>query len=151
MKYTSKVIWMLCLVTVLCLSLATCTPAQKQSNSTVHIEAAQQPLTAKQVQQVVEQNAGLVLLDVRTPEEYNQGHLEGAINIDFKAADFEKQVSSLDPSKTYLLYCKSGNRSGQANTIMLKKGFKNLFNSGAGFEALKEAGLPVEDQSPKFR
>ena len=80
-----------------------------------------------------------VVLDVRTPEEFNGGHLASAVNIDFRAADFRDQVSGLDRDKTYYLYCRSGNRSGQASEIMRDMGFKNLYNIG-GLADLQAAG-----------
>lgn len=64
--------------------------------------------------------AGLVVLDVRTPEEFASGHLAGATMIDFSAADFTAKVSDLDRAKPYLVYCHSGNRSGQAVAAMTK-------------------------------
>jgi rhodanese-related sulfurtransferase len=86
---------------------------------------------------------GTVLLDVRTPAEFAAGHVRGARNINFLSTDFPDVVAQLDPSVTYILYCKSGNRSSQAGTLMMQKGFKNVVNAG-GFEALKAGGLPTE-------
>ncbi|QJX48495.1 rhodanese-like domain-containing protein [Hymenobacter taeanensis] len=83
---------------------------------------------------------GVVLLDVRTPEEYAAGHLSNAQNVNFRAADFTTQVSQLDPTKTYVLYCASGNRSGKATVLFQEKGFKNVINAGA-FKTLQEGGV----------
>lgn len=76
---------------------------------------------------------GIVLLDVRTPEETAEGMIEGAAQLDFEAANFEAEVDKLDKSKTYLIYCRSGNRSGQASKLMAEKGFKNLYNLEGGY------------------
>lgn len=81
----------------------------------------------------------VVLLDVRTPAEFATGHLKGAQNIDFRAPGFSDKVSKLDKSKTYVLYCASGNRSGQTTVIMEEYGFRNVINAG-GFNDLKAAG-----------
>ena len=78
---------------------------------------------------------GIVLLDVRTPEETAEGMIEGAGQLDFEAANFEAEVAKLDKSKTYLIYCRSGNRSGQACKLMAEKGFKNLYNLKGGYIA----------------
>jgi rhodanese-related sulfurtransferase len=78
---------------------------------------------------------GIVLLDVRTPEETAQGKIEGTITLDFKNPNFAAEVEKLDKSKTYLVYCRSGNRSGKACKLMAEKGFTNLFNLAGGYLA----------------
>ena len=89
------------------------------------------------------QQSNVVLLDVRTPTEYATGHVHGARNLDFRASDFVWQVGQLDTAKTYVLYCASGNRSGQAIQLMQEKGFKKVVNAGS-FKALKASGLPTK-------
>jgi phage shock protein E len=84
-----------------------------------------------------------ILIDVRTPEEYAEGHLAGSINIDFKAADFRQRIDSLDKKGTYLLYCRSGNRSGKAMDEMKGEGFSGLYNLEGGIEAWKNSHLPI--------
>jgi phage shock protein E len=84
-----------------------------------------------------------VLLDVRTPEEFATGHLQGAQNIDFRAPSFREKVAQLDKAKTYVLYCASGNRSGQSSVLMQETGFRKIINAGA-FKDLKAAGLKTE-------
>lgn len=86
---------------------------------------------------------GLVVLDVRTIEEFNEGHLDGATMIDFYSADFEAQLAQLDKDTPYLLYCRSGNRSGQARAIMEELGFTDVADVGGGILAWVDAGLPV--------
>ena len=78
---------------------------------------------------------GIVLLDVRTPEETSVGMIEGAGQLDFEADNFEAEIEKLDKEKTYLVYCRSGNRSGKACTLMAQKGFKNLYNLKGGYMA----------------
>ena len=85
----------------------------------------------------------VVLLDVRTPEEFATGHLAGAQNLDFRAPGFREKVAKLDKTKTYVLYCASGNRSGQTNVLMQEAGFDKVVNAGA-FKELKAAGLKTE-------
>lgn len=82
------------------------------------------------------------VLDVRTPEEYREGYLPGAQNIDFRASDFKEKVAQLDRDKTYYLYCRTGNRSGQGAAIMRELGFQNLYNIG-GLSELEAAGAEV--------
>ncbi len=71
------------------------------------------------------ENANGVLLDVRTPEEFTAGHIDGSINIDIFNPDFRDQIDSLDKSKEYFVYCRSGNRSGQACMLMTELGYKS--------------------------
>ncbi|MEE9415051.1 MAG: rhodanese-like domain-containing protein [Acidimicrobiales bacterium] len=87
--------------------------------------------------------ADLVVLDVRTPEEFAEGHLEGAIMIDFYDDDFADQLAELDPSKSYLLYCRSGNRSGQTTPILKDLGFDDVADLDGGIGTWISAGLPV--------
>lgn len=83
-----------------------------------------------------------VVLDVRTPAEYASGHVEGALNIDLQSRDFADRVRTLDPEQTYLLYCRSGNRSGRAAEIMASMGFRDVYNAG-GVGELARAGSPI--------
>ena len=85
----------------------------------------------------------LVILDVRTPEEFAEGHLDGAVMIDFYRADFADQLAELDPNAPYLLYCRSGNRSGQTTAIMEELGFSDVADIDGGILAWNQAGLPT--------
>ena len=76
--------------------------------------------------------SGVVILDVRTPGEFAEGFIEGAQMIDFQSGNFEAEIGSLDKDVTYAVYCRSGNRSGQAVKVMQDAGFLNLFNLEGG-------------------
>lgn len=89
-------------------------------------------------------NTNSVVLDVRTPDEYKQGHIPGAVLIDFHAADFKDQISKLDHEKYYLVHCAVGGRSTKACAAMHELGFKHLVNLTGGMEAWQAAGKPVE-------
>lgn len=84
-----------------------------------------------------------VIIDVRTPEEFAEGHLEGALNIDISDPGFEAAIDELDPNATYNLYCRSGNRAGQAQEYMEKKGFVSVTNLGSVDEAASTLGVSV--------
>ncbi|HRJ99615.1 MAG TPA: rhodanese-like domain-containing protein [Ignavibacteria bacterium] len=73
-----------------------------------------------------------VLIDVRTTEEFNEGHLRDSINIDFYKPDFEDALDELDKRKKYLVYCRSGNRSRQAMFLMRDLGFEEVNNLSEG-------------------
>ncbi|HEX2985048.1 MAG TPA: rhodanese-like domain-containing protein [Ignavibacteriales bacterium] len=74
------------------------------------------------------ENGGHVLLDVRTPEEFESGHIEGAININIIDPLFRAEVEKLDNAKTYFVYCRSGNRSYTACKEMKRLGIDKVFN-----------------------
>ena len=86
---------------------------------------------------------GVVTLDVRTPAEFAEGYIEGARLIDFQSGNFEKEIATLDKNATYAVYCRSGNRSGQAVRIMQDAGFTNVFNMNGGVIDWANAGLPL--------
>ena len=92
---------------------------------------------------VKSQEAGVITLDVRTPGEFSQGHISGAINIDVEAGTFENYVSKLDKSKSYAVYCHTGRRSGIATAEMEKLGFVHLFNLQNGLSDWMSRGMPV--------
>jgi rhodanese-related sulfurtransferase len=86
---------------------------------------------------------GVVTLDVRTPGEFAEGHIEGARLIDFQSGNFENEIAALDKNASYAVYCRSGNRSGQAVKVMQDAGFTNVFNMNGGVIDWANAGLPL--------
>ena len=82
-----------------------------------------------------------ILLDVRTPEEFAEGHLPGAINIDFKNEGFSAALDTLDKTKQYEVYCRSGHRSGESTEMMTKKGFKKVYDLEGGILKWQEKGF----------
>ena len=93
---------------------------------------------------VLTDQVDVVVLDVRTPEEFAEARIAGAINVDYYAADFRDQVDQLDKDVTYVLYCRSGNRSEDANRIMRELGFAEVYEVDGGIVAWNGAGLPIE-------
>jgi rhodanese-related sulfurtransferase len=86
---------------------------------------------------------GLVVLDVRTPEEFAEGHIAGAQLLDFYAPDFAARLAELDPDAPYVLYCRSGNRSGQTRAQMSALGFTDVADIDGGIVNWVAAGQPV--------
>ena len=98
-----------------------------------------------EIQAIVETPpADLVILDIRTPEEFAAGHLVGAINIDYYATDFETQLAALNLDVPYVMYCNSGNRSSNALPVMDSIGFQEVHELDGGIQAWFGAGLPTE-------
>jgi phage shock protein E len=86
----------------------------------------------------------VMVLDVRTPKEFAAGHIAGATNIDWYATDFPNKVAGLDKSKTWLVHCAGGVRSGKASDKMAALQFTNVYNLKDGFKGWEKAGKPVE-------
>lgn len=90
-----------------------------------------------------EQVASSVIIDVRTPEEFAAGHLDGAVNYDVSDGTLETSLSSLDPQADYIIYCRSGNRSAVAVDILESAGFTSLIDLGSMENASDETGIPI--------
>jgi thioredoxin len=84
------------------------------------------------------------IVDVRTPEEFAAGHMQGAQNIDWKNSDFSINVGALDKTKPVLVYCQSGNRSQEAAEYLAKNGFTAVYELDGGYAAWESAGKAVE-------
>ncbi len=100
----------------------------------------------KDAQALIRENAGnreFVVLDVRTPEEFAQGHLEGAVLVDYRSPGFREEVAGLDRTKTYLVYCRTGNRSARALGTMRELGFRSYFHLEGGIKRWLEEGMPA--------
>ncbi|MEZ5216207.1 MAG: rhodanese-like domain-containing protein [Ilumatobacteraceae bacterium] len=89
-----------------------------------------------------EQGDQLTIIDVRTPAEFADGHLADAVNLDVSGGEFEQLIAPLDHGATYVVYCRSGNRSAAAAKIMADAGFTSVFDLG-GITAWQDAGYPV--------
>ena len=83
------------------------------------------------------------ILDVRTPEEYAEGYIPGAVLLNFNAPDFAAKLDKLPKEHSYLVYCRSGNRSAKAANVMREKGFREVLNMQGGMLEWQKAGLPT--------
>lgn len=84
---------------------------------------------------------GTILLDIRTPEEFTEARIDGSVNIDFYAADFADQIGALDRDADYVVYCRSGNRSGQAMDLFRELEFTSVHEIDGGIVNWIQAGL----------
>lgn len=84
-----------------------------------------------------------IIIDVRTPAEYADGHVEGAINLDLESGQFEAELPNLDPAQPYIVYCRSGRRSGVAVEIMKASGFTQITDYQTLENAANNTGLPI--------
>ena len=83
------------------------------------------------------------VIDVRTAAEFATGHVDGAVNIDLSNGDLAAALAGMDKSAAYVLYCRSGNRSGQALALMEQAGFANVKNLGSLEQAAEALGTPI--------
>lgn len=91
----------------------------------------------------IEVAADTVVLDVRTAGEHAGGHLDGARLLDFNAGEVAEAIPTLDPEAEYLVYCRSGNRAGQAIKLMEQAGFTNVTNLGSLEQAAAATGIEI--------
>ena len=121
---------------VLLLAAATAARGEPAATKIDHVDA-------KGAAKLLAANEKIVVLDVRTPDEYAEGHIKGARLIDFNGAGFAKEVAKLDRDKTYLVHCLSGGRSTSSLKVFKKLGFKHIVHLDGGFMAWEDAKLPV--------
>ena len=123
-----------------CIGGETITPTQEIPTQIIENITPQEAFTLIQNNKT---NSGFVILDVRTPEEFADGHIENTINIDFYSKTFRDELGKLDKNKTYLIYCQSGNRSGKTLDMMTELNFKEVYNMLGGILAWNAEGLPT--------
>jgi rhodanese-related sulfurtransferase len=102
-----------------------------------------QVLTPKDFEIKMNESKDRLLIDVRTQDEYRQGHLPNALLLDYYSRDFNDQLSKLDKSKPVFVYCASGGRSNAAARVMKDMGFKQVFDLQGGFRAWSQAQKPI--------
>lgn len=118
------------------------TPVAAGSIGTVKADGIRH-VTANEAAELIRQSPAMVILDVRTAAEFQQGHIKGAINIDFYGKDFNSLILALNPATAYLLHCRSGSRSGRTLSLMTAGGFKVVTHLDGGFLAWQSAGQSV--------
>lgn len=119
------------LIVILAISASSCEQA-----------TAQNELKAEAFKQKLESTSDEILLDVRTPGEYSEGHLQDALNIDWNGDAFETEAAKLDKSKPVFVYCLAGSRSAAAAEKMREMGFKQVYELKGGILKWRAAGLP---------
>lgn len=98
-------------------------------------------ISASEANDIISNDSSVTIIDVRTAQEFSGGHITNATNIDFHSPNFLQSISTLPKNKTYLLYCRSGNRSGQAMRIFKENGFEEVYNVSGGINAWTNQGL----------
>ena len=107
-------------------------------------KATEKLVTPDEAEKLLKENPGVTVLDVRTPEEFAEGHIKGAVNADVNGDDFEKKVAALDQTKPVLIHCQAGGRSSRAIEEMGNKvKFPTIYHLKSGFKGWKAAEKPV--------
>ncbi|MDE7240637.1 rhodanese-like domain-containing protein [Desulfovibrio sp.] len=118
--------------------------APRSGNETAHALPASGDLSVQEAKALLaDPPKGLIILDVRTPREFREGHLAGARNLDFFGPGFEREAQALPPDAPVLLYCKSGRRSAAAAEALGETGHRRVLNMSGGMDGWKKAGLPL--------
>jgi len=111
---------------------------KKSDAATVETPAAYKDVDVTKARTMIAENQNLVILDVRTPEEVDEGIIPGAMVINLHDENFDAKIGILDKSKPYLVYCRKGGRSAEASEKMIKAGFKDVTNMQGGYTAWME-------------
>lgn len=117
-------------------SFLSCKEEAKSGITNISVEEMQTLLKMDEVQ----------LVDVRTPEEYQEGFIANAQNIDYLSPEFDKKIKKLDKQKPVILYCRSGKRSSKSSKILLKAGFVKIYNLKGGFLKWQEEDMGIIKQ-----
>lgn len=112
------------------------------SKKTVEKTGIFKNISAEEMKKIISERE-VIILDIRTLEEFRQGHIKEAINIDFYSKNFENDLDKLDKTKTYIIYCRSGNRSGTALKTMEKLKFVEVYNVLGGIGSIGRIGYPL--------
>ena len=127
------------------LVLTACSDDAKLAASTVptgNTVISYQLMTAIEGKDLIDSGVALTIIDVRTPDEFATGHLEGAVNSDIEGGQFSTYIATLDKTATYVLYCHSGRRAALAAQAMADAGFTDVHDIGS-IADWQAAGYPV--------
>jgi rhodanese-related sulfurtransferase len=113
------------------------------SNSTLSGNRILEPKDANALIEKNKGNPNFIVLDVRTPDEFSEGHIAGAINVDYNSGGFRTELAGLDKKKTYIVYCRTGRRSTDAVRIMKEMGFTDLLRINGDVIRWKSEKLPL--------
>lgn len=103
-------------------------------------------MTVTEAQKTAAESSDAIIVDVRTPTEYEMSHIPDAINVSVQDNSFEQMLAKLDPARTYIVHCTKNPADGRSSRAMLKMqelGFATLYSLEGGYIAWQEAGLPL--------
>jgi phage shock protein E len=101
-------------------------------------------VNSKQVNSMLQKDKKWIVLDVRSAEEFNSGHIKGALNIDIRQPDAFSKIDKLNKNAKYIVHCRTNHRSGMAVEHMMQSGFKNIYQMMDGWSGWSMNNLPVQ-------
>ena len=119
---------------IICTTLFSCKESVAQDKTKV--------VSPKEMLKYID-STSVQIIDIRTPAEFQEGHVKNAKNIDFLSSSFSKEISGLDKDKPVYIYCRSGNRSGKSVKGFLNAGFTEIYHLEVGIVGWESEGLPV--------
>ena len=131
-----RILWLIVLAIVAIFAVAACVSGDASSDPGAYT------VDGAEAVEMIESGERTVI-DVRSPGEYAEARVVGAVNINVDGADFGDRIEELDPDEPYLVYCRSGNRSARAAELREQAGIKDIADAG-GLADLARAGAPVE-------
>lgn len=134
----------------LTIAMSPCTVTAQESKPAAAAEAKDgvKHVDAAGAKKIIDESAAkkdgqVVVLDVRTAEEFKAGHIAGAVNVDFMDDKFAGEAGKLDKDKTYVVHCQGGGRSGRSLDTLKKLGFKSIVHLDGGMNGWEKEKLPV--------
>lgn len=120
-------------------SFASCGETKPTEVKTEQTQVESKYITVEQakVEQIIAEENPFIL-DVRRPDEFNGGHIENAVNINFDDSNFDAEIEKLEKNKTIVVYCAAGGRSASAAEKMLEMGFTSIVEVKGGYNAWKK-------------
>jgi len=134
----------LSLALLLVMGFISCGNSQNQESSKQAKGTVAKNISTDEFQEKIKSIDGILVLDVRTPEEVATGAIEGSTHLDIYSPKFKETLERMDKDKPTMVYCAVGGRSGQAMEIMKKMGFKEVYNLSGGIRAWKNEGKPIK-------
>ena len=142
-RSTTSRIPIACILALVLAATAACSSGDDVDEAGRNTDAAVRVVEPAAAVELLDDESDRILIDVRTPEEFEEAHLDGALLIDFYRDDFESAIDELDRDASYVIYCRSGNRSGQARQLMADLGFTDVADIDGGIVAWSAEGLPT--------
>ena len=132
---------------ILCIALFTVPSScnTKNKKTTIVTEQKSILLVANDFESKLAATPDAQLVDVRTPEEFNEGHLKDAVNINYQGNSFMQEVDKLDKTRPTFVYCQSGGRSSESCNYMANHGFKTLYELKGGFGIWTAMNKPFDE------
>lgn len=133
------------LIIISIFNLVSCSEAEENTEVQTEFEV----ISAQKFHDLIIDTDDPQILDVRTPQEYSSGNIEGAVNINIYDSNFEERINELDKSKPVFVYCRSGSRSNKASKILTENGFTMVYDLKGGITSWNLQNFKVPPDNTK--